>query len=299
MLGYGDLTIPNTRSILHDAICKKYCARDECRAIIGHFHEWQAGVGLMMTRHRNLDVTTIFTTHATLLGRYLCAGSEDFYNRCRYYDVDKEAGQRGIYHKYCIERGAAHTAHLFTTVSNITAYEAEHLLKRRPDGLVPNGLNVVKFAAVHEFQNLHSVNKDKIHEFVKGHFYGNYDFDLENTLYFFTAGRYEFRNKGIDMFLESLARESQHQREGYLWVNERGLGGLIFCLNRLLGPGLNYRLKTSGSKVTVVAFIILPAPTSSFVVETLKGQAVVKQLKDVVGDIQSRIGRRLLESALR
>jgi len=246
----------------------EYSAMDKSRAIIAHFHEWQAGVGLMMTWHRNLDVATIFTTHATLLGRYLCAGSEDFYNRCRYYDVDKEAGQRGIYHKYCIERGAAHTSHVFTTVSNITAYEAEHLLKRRPDGLVPNGLNVVKFAAMHEFQNLHAVNKEKIHEFVKGHFYGNFDFDLENTLYFFTAGRYEFRNKGIDMFLESLAR-------------------------------LNHRLKASNSKVTVIAFIILPAQTSSFGVETLKGQAVVKQLKDVVSDIQGRIGRRLLESALR
>lgn len=75
------------------------------------------------------------------------------------------------------------------------------------DGVLPNGLNVVKFSAMHEFQNLHAVSKDKIHDFVRGHFYGHYDFDLENTLYFFTAGRYEYRNKGLDMFIESLQRK--------------------------------------------------------------------------------------------
>jgi len=75
------------------------------------------------------------------------------------------------------------------------------------DGVLPNGLNAVKFSAMHEFQNLHAKNKEKIHNFVRGHFYGYYDFDLENTLYFFTAGRYEFRNKGVDMFIESLARK--------------------------------------------------------------------------------------------
>jgi glycogen(starch) synthase len=192
----------------------------------------------------------------------------DFYNNLRLFDVDAESGQRGIYHRYCIERAASHSADVFTTVSHITAYESEALLKRKPDGVLPNGLNVVKFAAVHEFQNLHAIAKEKIHDFVRGHFYGHYDFELDNTLYFFTAGRYEFRNKGVDMFLESLAR-------------------------------LNQRLKSIGSKVTVVAFIIMPAATHSFTVETLKGHAVVKQLKDSVSDIQKEIGKRIFEAAAR
>jgi glycogen(starch) synthase len=128
-------------------------------------------------------VTTVFTTHATLLGRYLCAGSVDFYNNLQYFDVDHEAGKRGIYHRYCIERSSAHCADVFTTVSHITAYESEHLLKRKPDGVLPNGLNVVKFQAMHEFQNLHSTSKAKINDFVRGHFYGHYDFNVEDTLY--------------------------------------------------------------------------------------------------------------------
>lgn len=75
------------------------------------------------------------------------------------------------------------------------------------DGVLPNGLNVVKFSAMHEFQNLHAMAKEKINDFVRGHFYGHYDFDLDNTIYLFTAGRYEYRNKGVDMFVESLSRK--------------------------------------------------------------------------------------------
>lgn len=125
-----------------------------------------------MLKKRNLPAATIFTTHATLLGRYLCAGNVDFYNSIRHIDIDAEAGKRGIYHRYCLERAAAHCADVFTTVSHITAYEAEHLLCRKPDGVLPNGLNVVKFSAMHEFQNLHAASKKKINSFVQGHFYG-------------------------------------------------------------------------------------------------------------------------------
>lgn len=241
---------------------------DQERAVVCHCHEWLAGVAIPLCRKRQIDVTTIFTTHATLLGRYLCAGLVDFYNNLLNFDVDAEAGKRGIYHRYCIERSAAHCADVFTTVSEITAFEAEHLLKRKPDGVLPNGLNVVKFSAMHEFQNLHATKKEKINEFVKGHFYGNYDFDLDNTLYLFIAGRYEFRNKGCDIFIEALAR-------------------------------LNHRLKEAGSKMTVVAFIIMPGKTHSYTVETLKGQAVVKQLENTIGEIQKKVGERLFEFCAR
>lgn len=107
---------------------------------------------------------------------------------------------------YCIERAATNLSHVFTTVSEITGYEAEHLLKRKPDIITPNGLNVKKFSALHEFQNLHAMAKEKLHEFVRGHFYGHFDFNLDKTLYFFIAGRYEFTNKGADIFIEALAR---------------------------------------------------------------------------------------------
>ena len=93
-----------------------------------------------------------------------------------------------------MERAAAQCCHLFSTVSEVTGDEAEHLLKRKPgevimcvnsrgtiilytflctvDVILPNGLNVKKFSALHEFQNLHAKSKEKINEFVRGHFYG-------------------------------------------------------------------------------------------------------------------------------
>lgn len=235
--------------------------------IVAHFHEWQAGVGLIALRTRHVEVATVFTTHATLLGRYLCAGKMDFYNNLDKFKVDEEAGKRQIYHRYCLERAATHLSHQFTTVSEITGLEAEHLLKRKPDFITPNGLNVKKFSAIHEFQNLHAMAKDKIHEFTRGHFYGHFDFNLEKTLYFFIAGRYEFSNKGADIFIEALSR-------------------------------LNHMLKTSLPDVTVVAFLIFPAKTNNFNVESLRGHAVTKQLRDTINNVQMLIGKRMYDTCL-
>ncbi|XP_068192650.1 glycogen [starch] synthase, muscle isoform X3 [Antennarius striatus] len=246
----------------------EYAAQsEEPPHIVAHFHEWLAGLGLVLCRQRQLPVATIFTTHATLLGRYLCAGNVDFYNKLAEFNVDKEAGDRQIYHRYCLERAAAHCAHVFTTVSQITAIEAEHLLKRKPDIVTPNGLNVKKFSAVHEFQNLHAQSKNRIQEFVRGHFYGHLDFNLDKCLFLFIAGRYEFSNKGADIFLEALAR-------------------------------LNYLLRVNHSDVTVITFFIMPARTNNFNVETLKGQAVRKQLWDTAQTVKERFGKKLYESLL-
>ncbi|NXL38760.1 GYS2 protein, partial [Glaucidium brasilianum] len=244
------------------------CQFDDKPNVIAHFHEWQAGVGLILSRSQKLPVATIFTTHATLLGRYLCAANIDFYNNLDQFDIDKEAGERQIYHRYCMERASVHCAHVFTTVSQITAIEAEHMLKRNPDVVTPNGLNIKKFSAMHEFQNLHSMYKARIQEFIRGHFYGHLDFSLEKTLFFFIAGRYEFSNKGADMFLEALSR-------------------------------LNFLLRVHKADVTVVVFFIMPAKTNNFNVETLKGQAVRKQLWDTAQSVKEKFGKKLYNALLK
>ncbi|XP_038242986.1 glycogen [starch] synthase, liver [Dermochelys coriacea] len=241
---------------------------DDKPNLIAHFHEWQAGAGLILSRFRKLPVATVFTTHATLLGRYLCAASIDFYNKLDQFDIDKEAGEREIYHRYCMERASVHCAHVFTTVSQITAIEAEHMLKRKPDVVTPNGLNIKKFSAMHEFQNLHAMYKARIQEFVRGHFYGHLDFNLARTLFFFIAGRYEYSNKGADLFLESLSR-------------------------------LNFLLRVHRSDVTVVVFFIMPAKTNNFNVETLKGQAVRKQLWDTAQCVKEKFGKKLYDALLK
>ena len=235
--------------------------------VVAHFHEWMAGVGLILCRTRHLDVATVFTTHATLLGRYMCAANVDFYNNLDKFELDREAGQRQIYHRYCLERAAVHSAHVFTTVSEITALESEYLLKRKPCIVTPNGLNVKNAEAMHEFQNLHTLAKQKIHDFVRGHFFGHYDFNLEKTLYFFISGRYEFSNKGADMFIEALAR-------------------------------LNHYLKVAKSDVTVVAFFIFPAHTHSYNIDSLRGQAISKQLRETIEVVKNEVGLRMFDTCM-
>lgn len=75
---------------------------------VAHFHEWNASAGVILLRKWNIRCSTVFTTHATLLGRYLSAGRINFYNKLGSLDYDKEAGDRGIYQRVWIERGAAH-----------------------------------------------------------------------------------------------------------------------------------------------------------------------------------------------
>ncbi len=239
------------------------------RTVLAHFHEWMAGVAVPRIAHNRWPITTIFTTHATLLGRYLASDSPDFYKHLPFIKPDEQAAKYLIWPKHAIERAAAHSSTVFTTVSEVTAFEAEKLLGRKPDVILPNGLNIQKFAALHEFQNLHRQFKERIHEFVMGHFFPAYSFDLNNTLYFFTSGRYEYTNKGIDLFIEALWR-------------------------------LNQRMKALPAhlpRATVVAFIITRAGTRNINVNTLQNQSMFDDLRATCADIERAMGRRLFNAA--
>lgn len=239
----------------------------ENRHVVAHFHEWLAGVGLIKIKQMNINVATIFTTHATLLGRWMASGRLDLYNLVKQTNADEEAGKRLIYHKHWIEVGAARGSDVFTTVSDITGYEAEHLLGRKPDIITPNGLNVERFVALHEFQNLHKKYKDVISEFIRGHFYGHLDFDLDKTVYVFTAGRREYYNKGIDVFIEALAE-------------------------------LNHLLKEENSSTTVVAFIITPGKTNNYNVESIRGQSTRREIRTTCNKIAKKLNERLYEALI-
>lgn len=175
------LSLPPADAEVDNAIAFGYCVyeflneyvrQNPGSLTVAHFHEWQASVGLILLKARIVPISLVFTTHATILGRYLCAGDADFYNHLPFFDSDREAGDRNIFPRYSLEKAAAHSAEVFTTVSHVTAFEAENLLKRQVDGVLPNGLNVVKFSPNHQLQNLHANAKDRIHEFIEGHFYG-------------------------------------------------------------------------------------------------------------------------------
>jgi glycogen(starch) synthase len=242
-------------------------ARVQGRAILAQFHEWQGGIAIPLIRQRGLPIPTVFTTHATLVGRSLSAANRDIYASLHSIHAEAVAFEHGVGHRFQMERAAAQAADVFTTVSEITAQEAEHFLGRKPDVVLPNGLNVQRFTAPHEFQNLHQQYKSQIHEFVMGHFFPSYSFSLARTLYVFNAGRYEYRNKGMDVFIDSLAE-------------------------------LNHRLKAERADVTVVGFIIAPAAFRQLNVETLNRQAMFTEFRSLCHELEEQMGRRLFQTVM-
>ncbi|GAB6089088.1 hypothetical protein JCM12856_06810 [Spirochaeta dissipatitropha] len=240
--------------------------------MIAHYHEWMAGlpIGMLQAMPESLkpdNLKTVFTTHATLLGRYLAMQEKKFYENLDTYDWEKEAAHYGISPGVKAERAAALGADVFTTVSAITADECIHLLGREPDLLLPNGINSERFEALHEFQNLHKENKERINTFIMGHFFRNAPMDLNNTLYFFTSGRYEFRNKGFDLTLDALKL-------------------------------LNDKLKETGSPMKIVVFFITRAPYHTINPEVLESRALLEEIRNACNEVADQIRRKLLYKAL-
>lgn len=237
--------------------------------LLAHFHEWMAGLPILDIKREELPVRTIFTTHATQLGRHLAINSPLFYAHLPFFRWEDEAGKFGVETEAAIEYGCAQKCDVMTTVSDVTARECKHLLRRQPDFILPNGLNIQRFEALHEFQNLHSQYKEQIHEFVMGHFFSSYAFDLNKTVYFFTSGRYEYKNKGFDLTLEALVH-------------------------------LNHQLKEEKSDLTVVMFFVTRRDFYSIKPEVLQSRAVMEEIRQTCDAIQRQVGKRLFfESTVR
>jgi len=232
--------------------------------IIGHFHEWMGGMAIPMIRLQKLPVGVVFQTHATLLGRYMASGDELFYDRLAWGTIDHavEAKRYNIDFQHHAERACTHGAHVMTTVSSITGEECDALLGRKPDVILPNGLDIERYNVGHEFQTLHAKCKEKIHRFTVGHFFPSYNFDLDKTIYIFTSGRYEPRNKGFDLCLESMAR-------------------------------LNGELKGAGLGITVIFFIITKRQTRSLHPDALHSSGVVAEFRRITSEIMQSVGEKL------
>ena len=239
------------------------------RRLVAHFHEWMAGPAIPMLRHEQWPGSLVFTTHATVLGRCLAMNHPVFYDHLPFFTADDEAKRFNVESQHRIERAAAHGSHVFTTVSDVTAMECKHLLGRTPDLLLPNGLNIHRFAAIHEFQNLHKQFKEQIHQFTIGHFFPSYRFDLNKTLYVYTSGRYEYRNKGMDLTIEALARLNGRLRQA----------------------------RADGEDVpTIVAFIVTRRPVKSINVTALESRAMLDELQSTADAIKEQIGDKLFFS---
>lgn len=231
--------------------------------IIAQFHEWLSCGALLYLKMQGVKVGTIFTTHATVLGRTLAGNNVDLYSLLTEIDPEKEAYKWNIAAKHQVERVSAHVCDIFTTVSEITGIEAEYFLKKRPDILLFNGIDLKNRPSFDELAVKHRLYREKIKNFLQYYFFPYYAFDLDNTLIYFISGRYEFHNKGLDVFIEALGK-------------------------------LNQRMKEESSKRNIVAFIWVPAEATRIKPSIARSRAYYYDIWDSINDDISTIKKRIV-----
>jgi len=173
----------------------------EGQKVVAHFNEWTTGFGLLYCKHFLPGLATMFTTHATSIGRSICGNNKPLYDFMSSYNGDQMARELNMTSKHSVEKTAAHQADCFTTVSDITAKECRLLLEKEPDVITPNGFEdqfVPKGKLAEQTRFASREMLTRVTEALCGCPLS------EDVLFIATSGRYEFRNKGLDVFIESL-----------------------------------------------------------------------------------------------
>ncbi len=173
------------------------------RGVVAHYNEWTTGMGLLYTQLTMHEASTLFTTHATSIGRSICGNGKALYEYFDGYNGDVMAAELNMESKHSLEKAAAHAADCFTTVSEVTARECEQLLDIRPQVVTPNGFEPDFVPKTAKYNRL---RKDGRHALLSvataltGKEYG------DETFIIGTSGRNEYRNKGLDLFLDTIVR---------------------------------------------------------------------------------------------
>ena len=168
---------------------------------LAHFHEWMCGGGLLYLKTNAPYVGTVFTTHATMLGRSMAGSGFDIYKQMHQINPKHEAGAYNITAKCSMETASAREADCFTTVSRITADEAGVFLGRTPDVLTLNGLDLRVIPDYSRDRSLATASRQRLLEAAGRLLRRRLP---EDTRVFLVSGRYEYHNKGIDVFLDAL-----------------------------------------------------------------------------------------------
>jgi len=248
-----------TVGILMEKIKKLY----DGKKVIFHAHEWLAGASILYMRKNNIGVPTTFTTHATILGRTIASSERNLYSILDQINPEQEARNCGIIAKFGIEKASAQAADVFTTVSQVTAREAKAFLGREVDEILPNGLDMSEFLSFEDLTQKHNLYRNRLREFALYYFFPYYTFDLRESLFFFTASRYEFHNKGLDIFIEALGR-------------------------------LNEKLKKEKSKKTIITFFYVPAAVTSIRPEIVNAREAFRDIKESLDEEERDVRENIL-----
>ena len=172
--------------------------------VIYHANEWMTGLGLLYVNNKLPQVGTIFTTHATSIGRSIAGNMKPLYDYLFAYNGDQMAGELNMQSKHSIEKQTAFHCDCFTTVSEITARECEELLDKKVDEVLPNGFdNSFVPANAATFTRKRKAARKRLLDVANALLGESLD---DDTLIVSTSGRYEFRNKGVDVYIESMNR---------------------------------------------------------------------------------------------
>ena len=171
--------------------------------VIYHANEWMCGLGALYINNQLPQIGTIFTTHATSIGRSIAGNMKPLYDYLFAYNGDQMAGELNMQSKHSIEKQTAYYVDCFTTVSDITAKECVELLDKPVDVVLPNGFDNSFVPSTAKFTRKRNAARRKMLD-VANALLGE-DLD-DDTLLVSTSGRYEFRNKGIDVFVEAMNR---------------------------------------------------------------------------------------------
>ena len=171
--------------------------------IIYHANEWMCGLGALYINNKLPQIGTVFTTHATSIGRSIAGNMKPLYDYLFAYNGDQMADELNMQSKHSIEKQTAWHVDCFTTVSDITARECVELLDKPVDVVLPNGFDDSFVPKGAQFTKKRKAARKRLLEVANALLGENLD---DDTLIISTSGRYEFRNKGIDVFVEAMNR---------------------------------------------------------------------------------------------
>ena len=176
---------------------------DHNTKVIYHANEWMCGLGALYINNKLPQIGTIFTTHATSIGRSIAGNQKPLYDYLFAYNGDQMAGELNMQSKHSIEKQTAWHVDCFTTVSDITAKECVELLDKPVDVVLPNGFDDSFVPKGAQFTKKRKAARKRLLEVANALLGEQLD---DDTLIVSTSGRYEFRNKGIDVFVEAMNR---------------------------------------------------------------------------------------------
>lgn len=169
--------------------------------VVAHFHEWMTGAGVLYLKKEAPQISTAFTTHATVLGRSIAGNGYPLYENIEQYNPDRVARDFNVISKHSIESLSAQQADVFTTVSQITAKECKQFYGVEPHVITTNGFEKEFVPKGSKFTAKRKAARKKALEVASKKTGVAYD---DNTLLIITSGRYEYINKGIDLYIKSL-----------------------------------------------------------------------------------------------